>query len=183
MDFTFKLTNEELKPFFEKIFELSFIRFKEGSVIGGRTIVVKSLLAEGALSSVALNPYDIQIDALGTLPEKYKKVLEIKGVDQKGGLVHLQGKDLYDQYFTLMLKKAYNLGVLEEYKNGLLEYWAIKLTEEKDNLIKLNYLPVCNEQISKILDVVATSDLVKEFNTYIDKKCDEIKSKENDSIK
>ena len=44
MEFTYKLTNEEIKGFLEKIFELGFIRFKEGSVLGGRSVVVKSML-------------------------------------------------------------------------------------------------------------------------------------------
>ena len=179
MDFTYityELTNEEIKGFFEKIFELGLIRFEQGYVMEGRSVVVESMLVDHVYSSVVFYDYDIGIGALGTLPEKYKSVLEIKGVDKKGGLAHLKGQDLYNEYFSLMLKKAYDLGVLEEYKEGLLEYWSKKLTGEKDKLVNL---PVCNEQISKILD----SDWVKEFNTYIDKKCDEIKTKDTVSTK
>ena len=169
MEFTYKLTHEEIKGFFERIFELDFIRFKEGSVLGGRSIVVKSMLVDHVYTSVVFHPYDIEIGALGTLPDKYKSVLEIKGVDEKGGLVHLQGQALYDEYFSMMLKKAHDLGVLQEYKKGLLEYWTKKLTEAKDKIVSL---PICNEQIGKILD----SDLVKGFNAYINKKCDEIEA-------
>ena len=176
MEFTYKLTDEEIKCFLEKIFELGLIRFKELGVMGGRAIMVKSMLADHAYSSVVFHLYEIEIRAMGTLPEQYKHVLEIKGVDEKGGLAHLQGQALYDEYFSMMLKKAYSLGVLQEYKNGLLEYWTEKLTDEKDKLMNL---PIYSEQISRILDF----DWIKEFNIYINKKCDEIVAKNADPIK
>lgn len=174
MDFTYKLTNEEIKNFLEKVFELDFIRFKEGPVMGGRGIVVKSMLAEHAYSMVVFQPYEIEISAMGILPEEHKGELKTKGVDEKGGLVHLQGKDLYDEYFSLMLKKAYDLGVLREYKNELIEYWTERLTEEKDKLINL---PVWDKIMKKNLG----HDWVEEFKKYIEKKCEEVLIKGTDS--
>ena len=167
-----KLKKEDLKGFFNKIFELSFLSFSDYANAGGaRCISVKSKLVNNVYSSVELSPYDIDIKVLGELPENHKQVVDKKGVDKDGGLSHLQGKALYDEFFKLMLKKAYELGVFEEYKKGLVQYWTKKLTENHANIIELleksSNSPVASAQIEKTLQSVKKLDWVKEFKAYI----------------
>lgn len=172
----YKLKEKDLKEFFNKIFVAYPVGFDFYCIAGdAHCFMIRGL--SHIYSKAQLSLYDIEIKPVGKLPEEYKYLLKEKGVDKDGGLAHIEGRELYDEYFSLMLKTAYEAGVLEEYKKGLVTYWTNKLIEIKDRLMEAKKIPIDCENLDKMIETI--DSWIDEFDSYIDKKCEEIKKQKN----